>query len=373
MKHNKEHQFIYSLQDLAERTDKVVFVFVPKTQTFKYINPAFEQVVHKTRESVQTHPRSLLEIVHEEDKEYVIQRYHQLIKKQKCENMEFRLQLHGEKIKWVRLTPHLIEDGADGLEISGFVEDITIAKHHTSSMHKFAARKDSVLEILAHDLAGPHTNIRGYSTIMANKLKEYDDPELEELLNKIFETNERSIRMIREFVKEEFLQSVNSELIRKRVDLVQIIREVIDQYIESQEDIKKTFKLNSNKEVIFVDIDDFKFSQAINNLISNAIKFTPDGGNIAVDIEEAGEKVHIKISDDGIGIPEHLQPNLFEKFSKARREGLKGEPSVGLGMSIIKTIIEWHNGDISFESKEGEGTTFYIELEGIKSNSNFPE
>ena len=66
--------------------------------------------------------------------------------------------------------------------------------------------------------------------------------------------------------------------------------------------------------------------------------------------------------DTGVGIPEKFHEKLFEKFSTARRTGLKGEPSVGLGMSIIKTIIEWHEGKIWFESQQNKGTTFYIEI-----------
>jgi two-component system sensor histidine kinase VicK len=111
-----------------------------------------------------------------------------------------------------------------------------------------------------------------------------------------------------------------------------------------------------------VEADEVKFMQVINNLISNAIKFTHDGGIITIRIEEKKNLILISIQDNGIGIPEHLQDGLFEKFTKARRPGIKGEPSVGLGMSISKTIVEWHKGRMWFESKEHKGTTFYIEL-----------
>jgi two-component system sensor histidine kinase VicK len=109
-------------------------------------------------------------------------------------------------------------------------------------------------------------------------------------------------------------------------------------------------------------LDDNKFMQVINNLISNAIKFTPDGGEITVALEEKEESVLIKVADTGIGFLEKYHATLFEKFTQTRRTGIKGEPSVGLGMSIVKTIVEWHQGKIWFESQEDKGTTFYIEL-----------
>src|SRR5207253_7910739 len=111
--------------------------------------------------------------------------------------------------------------------------------------------------------------------------------------------------------------------------------------------------------------DDTKFMQVINNLISNAIKFTPDGGEITVSLEEKEETVLITVADTGIGIPEKFHATLFDKFSAARRPGIKGEPSVGLGMSIIKMIVEWHQGHIWFDSQENKGTTFYIEIPKI--------
>ncbi len=136
----------------------------------------------------------------------------------------------------------------------------------------------------------------------------------------------------------------------------------MDQYKNSEQDIAKTFTFNVSNDPIFMMVDDYKFGQAINNFISNAIKFTKDDGTIDVNIEEKQNTVLFTVSDDGIGIPAKYQEDLFDRFTKARRPGLKGEPSVGLGMSIIKLIVDWHGGEIWFNSQENKGTTFFIEL-----------
>ena len=109
-------------------------------------------------------------------------------------------------------------------------------------------------------------------------------------------------------------------------------------------------------------LDVMKFMQAFNNLISNAIKFTHDQGTIKVTIEDQVSKVLFTVADNGIGIPENLQPALFDKFTSSRREGIKGEKSIGLGMSIIQKIVELHQGRVWFESQEGQGATFYMEV-----------
>ncbi len=102
----------------------------------------------------------------------------------------------------------------------------------------------------------------------------------------------------------------------------------------------------------------------ITNLISNSIKFTHDDGVITVRVEDKEERgtVLISVADNGIGIPNKYHTSLFDKFIRARRPGLRQEASIGLGMSIIKTIVEWHKGKIWFESKENEGTTFYVQI-----------
>lgn len=107
-----------------------------------------------------------------------------------------------------------------------------------------------------------------------------------------------------------------------------------------------------------------KFIQVITNLVSNAIKFTQDDGTISIHVEDKEDTgtLLITIEDNGIGIPDKYHASLFDKFTKARRPGLRKEPTIGLGMSIIKTIIEWHNGKIWFESEENKGTTFYLEI-----------
>ena len=102
--------------------------------------------------------------------------------------------------------------------------------------------------------------------------------------------------------------------------------------------------------------------QVLTNLISNALKFTPDMGNISITLTDQDKDILITVRDTGVGIPKDLQPYLFEKFTRAGRPGIKGEPSIGLGMSITKTIIDWHNGQIWFESEENKGTTFYIKI-----------
>lgn len=350
-------------KELSEHTSKAIFAFQVESATFSYLNSSFEQIWGKPVESIQSRPASLLETVHPEDREYLISAYHQLLEGKKKDSIEFRILVEDDKTRWLYLSnPFLIKEAHNQHVIIGMLEDRTNEKENYTVLEKFAAKKNSILEILSHDLAGPLINIQGISSLLADEIKEYKNPQIEKMVGVISKTSERSIRLIREFVQQEFMASANSPFIKKRINIVKEIEEIMNQYKGSERSVAKTFNFTTSDEEIFVEADDYKFGQVINNLISNSIKFTHDGGTISVSVEDRKGKVLITVSDNGIGIPEKYHNGLFEKFTTARRAGIKGEPSTGLGMSIIKTIIDWHNGTIRFESKENEGTTFYIEL-----------
>jgi two-component system sensor histidine kinase VicK len=348
-------------EEAAKRTDKVYFAFDIKTKQFLYLNPAFEQLLNKSIEDIYKKTEYLLESIHAEDRKYLFQVYHEIINGEEKKEVEFRIQYPDGSFRWILMAPFLIEESGKSVLV-GVAEDYTNRRDKNQNMQEFAAKKDSIMEILSHDLAGPLNNIKGIAAVLADELKGKEHPKLDKLTRIIEETSERSIRLIREFVKVEFLQSEKSELVKVRVDMVEKMKEVLEQYEGSEHEIQKTFHFNISDEPIFASIDLYKFTQVLNNLISNAIKFTGDEGEITVTLKDKQENIFISVADNGIGIPAKYHENLFEKFTKARRNGLKGEPSTGLGMSIIKTIVEWHNGKIWFESEENKGTAFYLEI-----------
>ena len=115
---------------------------------------------------------------------------------------------------------------------------------------------------------------------------------------------------------------------------------------------------------VLIELNEGKFLRVINNLLVNAIKFSHRKEKITVSLNLQFERssVIIKVRDHGIGVPDAMKSIIFAKFTKASRRGTEGEKSLGLGMSIVKRIVELHNGLIWLESNENEGTTVFIEL-----------
>jgi len=353
-----------AFQCIAQHSHQVFFVYDPNTCIFIHLSPAFAKLWGVEAEAVLADPSSLVARVHPEDHTYVEEKYHDALTGTMPQGLQFRINRPDGSICWLSLSAFWLGDEGEGGLLTGIAEDISESVEYQHTLRKFAAKKNSVLEILSHDLAGPLGTVQGLTGLLASRVGKYNDPQLNEPLALISKTCQRSIHLIRELVKTEFLETSQAALIKSRVDLVLKVREVLEQYQASQQEIVKTFRLEASADVIWVNIDEVKFMQVINNLISNSIKFTPDSGIITTRVtdEPDTQSVLVFVEDNGIGIPAHLHEGLFDKFTKARRPGLRGEESVGLGMSIIKTIVEWHGGTIWFRSEENQGTAFYIRI-----------
>lgn len=358
---NKE-QALYVFEEFINNSSKVAFTFDVETKTIGYLSKGFEQLWTYPRERLLSNPASILNTIHAEDKEYLQKEYMETLAGKIREDVEFRMTLPDGGVKWLVANVQLFTDKDGKRSLTGVVDDVTTLKDNISTLQRFAAKKDAILEVLSHDLAGPLGTIKSLSSLLAKYLEDNQNEEIKNIVGIIYQSSVRSIRLIREFIDQEFLESTNPGLIKIRMNLVEKLKEIVDEYVEAENLIKKNIAFKPSSDRIYVYIDHGKFMQVVNNLISNAIKFTPDGGTISLMLKEHKNTVTLTVEDNGIGIPEKYHGELFEKFTKARREGLKGEPTIGLGMSIIKTIVEWHGGKIWFESAENAGTTFIIEL-----------
>lgn len=347
---------------IGDISKDVYFLFDVTKNQFKYISPAFEQIWGIKSDVLFGDPSYIISTVHPEDQTYFINSYLETKAEHKPKRFDFRIITPDNIEKFICVTPYSIKQDGQLTLFAGIAEDLTIIKKNIFYMEKINARKNSTLEILAHDLKGP----LGMISMMASNIQREAQLEGKKNILKsvkfIQDMCKRNVALIRSLVNSEFLEASEVELRKERADLVWEISDVIQNYKRSEENLAKTFILNSKHEKLYVEVDSLKFMQVINNLISNAIKFTPDNGVIQVDIHDDEQTVFIAVSDNGIGIPKNLQPYVFDKFTRARRRGLRGEEPTGLGMSIIKFLIELHNGKISFESEEGKGSKFYIEI-----------
>jgi two-component system sensor histidine kinase VicK len=349
-------------QYLIEEIPSVFFVYDLESQRITYVNKAYEQLWNGHREQVNEEFPNLLARLHPDDQEYAADCFSRLAAGRLRENVELRLLTPNEQVQWICVRASSYQPTDAPTSVAGFIDDITVEKAYYQNAEKFNTKKNSTLEILSHDLAGPLRLMQSLTEQLSEQLRTYADPHLHELLRIITTTCRESADLIHDFVDNEFFESSNVELRRERVNLVERVGIMVDNYIRTEKTIALSFSLETSAPAIYASIDENKFLQVLNNLVGNAIKFTPNGGHIRVGLSESPDHVLVTVADNGIGIPVELQAGLFDKFTKARRTGLRGEKSTGLGMSIVQTIVLLHEGRIWFESQPGQGTTFYIEL-----------
>ncbi len=272
-------------------------------------------------------------------------------------SLKFRVLVAGAE-QWLNVTPFLNQTDNETV-IYGHVFNITDEVKNFNSIARYANKKNSVLHMLAHDLRGPLSVANSLVKVLD---KEIPDPAISSKTHSISAIIQEAIDLITNLTKREFLDTLEVALVRKRIDVVMKLEEYLEECRLSSAMASRTFNFFSSEPNIFVELDEAKFMQVINNLVANALKFTRDGGIISIALEERPDCMLMTFSDDGIGIPADLLPAIFDKFTTSGRPGLKGEPSVGLGLSIVKTILEWHNGKIWCESEPGKGTKFSIEI-----------
>lgn len=212
-------------------------------------------------------------------------------------------------------------------------------------------QKGEILGFVAHDLRNPLNNIEALSELML--LEDEKNVEAKMISN--------SANQAKEIIND-LLEAVKSEqgtLATKSQELASFLAPIIARWKTNS---KREILFVTNKETITAEINASKLERVMDNLISNALKFSPADKHIEITLNLHKENVCIVVKDNGIGIPENLQHHIFKQFSKAGRKGLQGEKSVGLGLHISKRIIERHKGKLIMQSKENAGTAFTILL-----------
>jgi len=349
-------------QDQAEASAHVQFVYDLTAGRVVFINAAYEQVFQGTQGLVNAELPDLLQRLHPDDQAYLAHYWARWVQGQPANEVEVRLLHEGQPHQWFCLTPSYQQDAQGRVLLGGTLRDTSVLKRYQENADLFNSRKNATLEILSHDLSGAFIMVQQIAQFLREEVTSPLNSRVPEMLSVLENTSRDSVKMIRELINLEFLTSANTDLKVDRVDVGAVLRVPLDQLQTGQRLLGHEFAYTLPVEPVYANIDVNKFTQVLINLVSNAFKFTPDADHVAVHIESGPGVVRIQVVDDGIGIPLAMQPYLFERFTKARRPGLRGEATTGLGLALCKTIVEWHHGHISVASQEGQGSTFTIEI-----------
>ena len=352
-------------------SSQVQFVYDITAQKVVFVNRAYEEVLSGTNAGVNTELPALLARIHPDDQGYVAEHWARWLRGEQLGEIEGRLLRVGESAQCFAAMPYYHQpDAAVGPLLVCTLHDISAAKHHQANSDLFNSRKNVTLEVLSHDASGAFIMMEQISQYLRDELPETSKPKVVEMLNMLESTSRESVKMIRDLINIEFASAVTTNLKIDRVDFGLIMRGPLEQLRIGYELLGHHFTYVLPKEAVYVNMDVSKFTQVIINLVSNAMKFTHDEGHVTVTVTGLPGRARVEVADDGVGIPAALLPHVFERFTRARRLGLRGEETIGLGLSLCKTIVEWHDGTLSVVSTEGQGTVFTVEIplaEGVGS------
>lgn len=226
-------------------------------------------------------------------------------------------------------------------------------------------QKNQFLGMAAHDLRNPLGVIIGYSQLLKAKLEGKTEDKSMQMLDKIGVSSGFMLRLINDLLDVSVIESGKVSLHLSEVNLSELIQENLSflSSIAEKKKVKLTF--TSRNQSIKLICDANKIAQVINNLVTNAIKFSKAGGTVEVGLDVTETEVTMSVRDHGVGMSNETQRDLFQPFAKGSL-GTSGEKSTGLGLAIVNKIVKEHKGKIWLESQMGEGTTFFVSLPYVK-------
>ncbi|MGL6266899.1 MAG: sensor histidine kinase, partial [Chitinophagaceae bacterium] len=240
-------------------------------------------------------------------------------------------------------------------------EKNALIQQQNSKLADLNAEKNSLISIVSHDLATPFASIRMWSQLLESDAASLNPEQLKAVdrINSSLDKGESMIRNILNIEKDEInTRSINLE----EIDLLQLLKVIIeDQAVKAaKKDIEIHFAHPDNLRLVITDSQLMK--RVMDNLLSNAVKFSQPGKNIFVDVREQAQNILISVRDEGPGIEADEMKTLFSKYGKTSVRPTAGEASTGLGLSIVKRIMQELNGEVGCQSTLGIGSVFTVTL-----------
>ena len=246
---------------------------------------------------------------------------------------------------------------------SGFISGLVAVLHDTTEQEKEERERRLFVSNVSHELRTPLTSVKSYlEALDEGALYEPVAPDFIKV--SLVETN-RMMRMVTDLLHLSRIDNATSHLDVELINFTAFITFILNRFdkIRAQDEEKK-YELVRDYPItsVWIEIDTDKMTQVIDNILNNAIKYSPDGGKITVSMKTTDDQMILSISDQGLGIPKEDLPKIFDRFYRVDKARSRAQGGTGLGLAIAKEIIKQHNGFIWAKSEYGKGSTFTIVL-----------
>ena len=276
------------------------------------------------------------------------------------------------ELKGIKKTGEIFYIEVDLNEIQHNDEDFFILLISDITEQKEVERmKNEFVSIVSHELRTPLTSIRGSLGLLLSEAFPEVEGKVEKLINIAHNNSLRLIDLINDILDIEKIAAGKMEFKYEQINVQEIIEQIISINAPYADKFKVKYKFVNNlpKDTV-LNLDKNRFIQVLTNLLSNATKFSPEGGEVLVLANINKNIVRISVKDNGNGIPEVFRDKIFSKFTQADSSDTRQKGGTGLGLNICKSLVEEMNGNISFETESDKGTVFHIDFtKDIKDNT----
>jgi two-component system, OmpR family, sensor histidine kinase VicK len=243
---------------------------------------------------------------------------------------------------------------------TGKINGLIAVLYDVTEQEKIEQERREFVANVSHELRTPLTTMRSYLEALSDGA--WENKEIApKFLQVTQDETERMIRLVNDLLKLSKLDSTEYRLLKDWVNFTELFNRIIDRF-EMSKSQKATFKREFLNKTRFVYIDEDKITQVLDNIISNALKYSPEGGKVTYSIKESRDEILVSITDEGMGIPKDNLAKIFDRFYRVDKARSREVGGTGLGLAIAKEMIYAHDGHIWAKSEEGKGTTVYFTL-----------
>ena len=246
---------------------------------------------------------------------------------------------------------------------SGFISGLVAVLHDTTEQEKEERERRLFVSNVSHELRTPLTSVKSYLEALDEGA--LSEPVAPDFIKVSLDETNRMMRMVTDLLHLSRIDNATSHLDVEMINFTAFITFILNRFDkmrgsdeEKKYDLVRDYPITS----VWIEIDTDKMTQVIDNILNNAIKYSPDGGKITVTMKTTDDQMILSISDQGLGIPKQDLPRIFDRFYRVDRARSRAQGGTGLGLSIAKEIIKQHKGFIWAKSEYGKGSTFTIVL-----------
>lgn len=246
---------------------------------------------------------------------------------------------------------------------SGFISGLVAVLHDTTEQEKEERERRLFVSNVSHELRTPLTSVKSYLEALDEGA--LSEPVAPDFIKVSLDETNRMMRMVTDLLHLSRIDNATSHLDVELINFTAFITFILNRFdkIRAQDEEKK-YEIVRDYPItsVWIEIDTDKMTQVIDNILNNAIKYSPDGGKITVSMKTTDDQMILSISDQGLGIPKEDLPKIFDRFYRVDKARSRAQGGTGLGLAIAKEIIKQHNGFIWAKSEYGKGSTFTIVL-----------